>query len=120
MNIIVYGQPSCLGCINLKNHLKLAKIDHEFISDYDANFLNDLGFTTIPVLQVDDKYYNSDEALTWVMKQVENKETAIPYNPDASITVYGKDTCISCIAAKKVLEQLGLEYNYITDYAPDF
>lgn len=59
MNVILYST-GCPKCNVLKKKLDKAKVDYSVVSDKEA--ILKTGFTTVPVLQVDDKFLEFKEA----------------------------------------------------------
>ena len=59
MNVILYST-GCPKCNVLKKKLDKAKVDYSVVSDKEA--ILKTGFTTVPVLQVDDKFLGFKEA----------------------------------------------------------
>lgn len=59
----------CFNCKRLEKRLDDAGVVYGISNDTDR--LKSLGFDTVPVLQVDDKYMAFKEAIEWV-KGVEN------------------------------------------------
>ena len=67
MNITLYTI-HCPACIVLRKKLDMAGINYSVVDD--INTLNELGYTTFPLLQVDDKLMNFSEANKWLKERV--------------------------------------------------
>ena len=71
MEIKVYSLPSCPRCMVLKSKLQAKGIEYEEISSEEI--LIEKGFMTVPVLQIDDKYYQFGEAVKVINELEDNK-----------------------------------------------
>lgn len=56
----------CPRCIVLEKKLNEAGITYEIFDDIDK--MIEMGFTTVPMLKVDDKIMNFKEAIDWIKK----------------------------------------------------
>lgn len=70
MDIILYST-YCPQCMILENLLHKAGIS--YIEENDANKMIDMGFVSVPMLQVGDKIMNMKEAMAWI-KEYNNTE----------------------------------------------
>lgn len=66
MNVILYTT-HCPKCKVLETKLKLKNID--FKEETNIEEMESLGFTTAPVLKVDDKFMDFGEAIKWVNRR---------------------------------------------------
>lgn len=57
----------CPMCNLLKLKLKEARIEFDICSDVDV--MTNMGMTKVPMLKVNDKLFDLDEALEWLKKQ---------------------------------------------------
>lgn len=62
--MVVYSLPTCGKCIALKK--ELSNKGFQYNVNEDKEFMIDLGFTEIPMLEVDGKLMNYDEAIKWI------------------------------------------------------
>ena len=63
MNVILYST-DCPQCNVLKKKLEIAGV--EFTTSDDVDSMIEKGFTSAPVLAVDDQYYTFREAIDWL------------------------------------------------------
>lgn len=66
MNITLYST-DCPKCKILKKKLLQKSIDFQAVTDREL--MMSLGFSTMPVLKVNDKIMNFKEAVNWVNKE---------------------------------------------------
>lgn len=66
MNVVVWSTPGCPRCKGLMQQLKSKGI--EFEDNNNADELVAKGFTTAPVLQVDDKFFVGKDIYTWMQE----------------------------------------------------
>lgn len=64
MKIVLWKTPGCPRCKGVEQQLKIKGI--EFDSNEDANSLSSKGFSSAPILQVDDKYLIGKEIFDWI------------------------------------------------------
>lgn len=67
MEKIVLYSTHCPKCIMLENRLKQKKVNYETETSEDA--IKATGFSSVPLLKVDGKIMEFNEAITWVSKQ---------------------------------------------------
>lgn len=65
MNVVLYSS-GCPKCSVLKNKLIKAGIIYETFDDIDE--MIKMGFTTVPMLEVDGNRMNFKEAVEWIKK----------------------------------------------------
>lgn len=65
MNVILHTT-GCPKCTILKKKLESNNIEFTENSDINADELIAKGFTSVPILQVDDKFMEFSEANTWL------------------------------------------------------
>lgn len=70
MDIILYST-HCPQCMILENLLKKANIS--YVEENDANKMIEMGFVSVPMLQVGGQIMNMKEAMTWI-KEYNNTE----------------------------------------------
>ena len=70
MNIILYST-HCPQCIVLENLLKQVGISYD--EENDTEKMLEMGFTSVPKLQVDDQVMDMKDAMLWI-KSYENME----------------------------------------------
>lgn len=68
MRIVLYSN-NCPRCKVLTQKLDSANINYEKITDVEL--MTQKGFTTVPVLEVDDVIYNFKEAVEWIKEHNE-------------------------------------------------
>lgn len=68
--IILYST-HCPQCIILENMLK--KLNISYIENNDTETMLNMGFKSVPMLQVNDQIMNMKEAMTWI-KEYNNTE----------------------------------------------
>ena len=70
MNIVMYST-GCPKCNVLEKKLNAANIEHEVCADEQKVFdvCTELQLNSLPILQVDDKYYTFSAAVKWVGEQ---------------------------------------------------
>lgn len=66
MNVTLYST-DCPKCKILEKKLLQKSIDFQVVTD--RKLMTSLGFSTIPVLKVNDKIMNFKEAVNWVNKE---------------------------------------------------
>ena len=69
--IKMYGLPTCSRCVVLKGKLRAKNIDFEYIDEPDV--LIDMGFSSVPMLEVEGEVMDFTKAISWV-----NNTEAIP------------------------------------------
>lgn len=70
MDIILYST-HCPQCMILENLLKKANIS--YVEENDANKMIEMGFVSVPMLQVGNQIMNMKEAMAWI-KEYNNME----------------------------------------------
>lgn len=66
MNITLYST-HCPKCNVLETKLKTAGIEYE--ENNDKDYMIAQGWKEVPILQVDERYYNFGEAVKWIQSQ---------------------------------------------------
>ena len=66
MNITLYST-HCPKCNVLEAKLKAAGIEYE--ENNDKDYMIAQGWKEVPILQVDEQYYNFGEAVKWIQSQ---------------------------------------------------
>ena len=58
----------CPQCIMLENLLKQKKVNYELVKT-TAEEIKTMGFSSVPILEVDGKFMNFNEGRAWAQKQ---------------------------------------------------
>lgn len=68
MKVMLYST-KCPKCLILEKKLKDKNITYEEINDVET--MTNLGFTLVPILEVDGQYMNFNEANKWINEKEE-------------------------------------------------
>ena len=59
----------CPKCIMLESKLKQKKVNYELVKDFDLEEIKEKGYSSMPLLEVDGKMMEFEEAVKWVNKK---------------------------------------------------
>lgn len=66
-NITLYST-GCPRCMVLKKKMDEKGIKYNIVSD--QQYMMDKGFSTVPILEIDDQIMNFSEAINWINKEI--------------------------------------------------
>jgi len=75
LKVILYGTEHCPMCHGLETKLKTNNITYEKITD--AKIMEQKGFVSVPMLEIDNKIMNSVEAIKFVNNYNKEKNNGL-------------------------------------------